>query len=78
MGIKPAVSAKIIRLNTEKKPAKPKDCPICKKPAIEGYFPFCSKRCGDIDLGNWLNGSYAIPSDENMAATDDFDDDSND
>lgn len=28
------------------------------------YRPFCSKRCADIDLGNWLNGSYAIPAEE--------------
>ncbi len=28
------------------------------------YKPFCSKRCADIDLGNWLNGSYAIPAEE--------------
>lgn len=38
-------------------------CPICKKELEETkYKPFCSKRCADIDLGNWLNGSYAIPT----------------
>ena len=37
-------------------------CPICSK-KIEGKFkPFCSKRCADLDLGKWLNGSYAIPA----------------
>ncbi len=36
-------------------------CPICRKPAIESYRPFCSKRCADVDLGRWLKGSYAIP-----------------
>ena len=37
------------------------DCPICGKPAVEGFRPFCSKRCADIDLGTWLKGGYAIP-----------------
>ncbi len=37
-------------------------CPICGgEPPIE-YRPFCSKRCADIDLGKWLNGSYSLPS----------------
>lgn len=39
-------------------------CPICKKPAHPRYRPFCSRRCADIDLGKWLTGAYAIPSDE--------------
>lgn len=39
----------------------PERCPICSKPAEDKYRPFCSKRCADIDLGRWLNGSYAIP-----------------
>jgi uncharacterized protein len=37
-------------------------CPICAKPRVERYKPFCSKRCADIDLGRWLKGAYAIPS----------------
>ena len=37
------------------------ECPICRKPAAEGFKPFCSKRCADIDLGRWLKGGYAIP-----------------
>lgn len=39
-------------------------CPICDKPATDQCRPFCSRRCADVDLGRWLNGSYAIPSDE--------------
>ncbi|MEM9147073.1 MAG: DNA gyrase inhibitor YacG [Pseudomonadota bacterium] len=39
-------------------------CPICGKPRDAVARPFCSKRCADIDLGRWLNGSYAIPSEE--------------
>ncbi len=37
-------------------------CPICKKDAKEKYRPFCSKRCADIDLGKWMTGQYAVPS----------------
>lgn len=37
-------------------------CPICEKEANAKYRPFCSKRCADVDLGKWLNGSYAIPA----------------
>lgn len=40
-------------------------CPICqKKTAVQSFRPFCSKRCADVDLGRWFNGSYAIPTDE--------------
>ncbi len=34
-------------------------CPICKKEVEDmKYRPFCSKRCADIDLGNWFNEKY--------------------
>lgn len=36
-------------------------CPICGKPTIERYRPFCSKRCADVDLQRWLTGSYSVP-----------------
>jgi endogenous inhibitor of DNA gyrase (YacG/DUF329 family) len=36
-------------------------CPICKKPAVQDYRPFCSRRCADVDLGRWFNESYAFP-----------------
>ena len=25
------------------------------------HFPFCSKRCRMVDLGQWMTGQYAIP-----------------
>lgn len=37
------------------------NCPICGKPCVVEYRPFCSKRCADVDLGRWLKGDYAIP-----------------
>ncbi|MDH5488602.1 MAG: DNA gyrase inhibitor YacG [Rhodospirillaceae bacterium] len=75
MSEKSADLAKIISFKGEKDLKKSKACPICKKPAVAGYSPFCSKRCADIDLGRWLNGNYAIPAEENAAIADDFDDD---
>jgi len=42
------------------------DCPICRKrirvPRRDDalFRPFCSYRCKMVDLGRWLDGSYAI------------------
>lgn len=41
---------------------KEKRCPICSKPAVTRFRPFCSKRCADVDLNRWLGGHYAIPA----------------
>ncbi|MBO6883300.1 MAG: DNA gyrase inhibitor YacG [Marivita sp.] len=39
-------------------------CPICGKETSPDSRPFCSKRCADVDLARWLNGNYAVPSDD--------------
>lgn len=37
-------------------------CARCRKQAVAAeYRPFCSKRCADADLGEWLKGGYVIP-----------------
>ena len=36
-------------------------CPICGKPAVDAFRPFCGKRCRDVDLNRWLSGVYAVP-----------------
>lgn len=40
-------------------------CPQCQK-EFEYYSsefrPFCGEQCRLIDLGQWLNGSYAVPA----------------
>lgn len=41
------------------KPTRP--CPICGKPSVQAFHPFCSARCADIDLNRWLSGAYVIP-----------------
>jgi endogenous inhibitor of DNA gyrase (YacG/DUF329 family) len=43
-------------------PGKP--CPLCGKPAVEKYKPFCCARCADVDLHRWLSGVYAVPVEE--------------
>lgn len=43
--------------------ASPKaKCPICRKPVVPDYRPFCSKRCADVDLQRWFTGAYAVPA----------------
>jgi len=49
-------------------------CPICRKPAVAAYRPFCSKHCADVDLGRWFSAAYAIPAVENDAAESDDED----
>jgi endogenous inhibitor of DNA gyrase (YacG/DUF329 family) len=42
-------------------------CPICDKPVVwkdNPFRPFCSERCKLLDLGAWVDGEYAVPSDE--------------
>lgn len=41
-----------------------KPCPICGRPSIIEMRPFCSKRCGDVDLSRWLGEVYRVPSTE--------------
>ena len=37
-------------------------CPICDGAPVAKFRPFCSGRCADVDLAKWLNGTYAVPS----------------
>lgn len=45
---------------------RPMTCPICNEelPAeVSGdspVFPFCSRRCKEIDLYRWMKGDYAV------------------
>ena len=50
-------------------PARP--CPICGKPSVQRFKPFCSSRCADIDLGRWLTDRYAIPTEEDETEDED-------
>jgi endogenous inhibitor of DNA gyrase (YacG/DUF329 family) len=39
-------------------------CPECGRPSARETYPFCSKRCKDLDLDRWLSGRYVIPATE--------------
>ncbi len=49
---------------------RPVKCPTCGKPTLftteNPSRPFCSERCKLIDLGDWADGKYAIPSKANV------------
>jgi endogenous inhibitor of DNA gyrase (YacG/DUF329 family) len=45
----------------KRKPRPHRACPICSNPAAEATYPFCSRRCSDLDLHRWLSDVYAIP-----------------
>lgn len=63
----------VIDLKAAQKPEKKaQKCPMCDKPSAETYKPFCSKRCADLDLGQWLGEGYRIPSDEVPGFDDSF------
>ena len=51
-------------------PAKGATCPICRKPSVARFAPFCSSRCKQIDLNRWLTGVYAVPGDGKPANED--------
>ena len=36
-------------------------CPICARPPVADLAPFCSARCRDRDLLQWLGDGYRIP-----------------
>ena len=38
-----------------------KKCPLCGKPQVADYAPFCSPGCKDRDLLKWLGDGYRIP-----------------
>ncbi|HEX7009827.1 MAG TPA: DNA gyrase inhibitor YacG [Phycisphaeraceae bacterium] len=46
----------------KRQPSSSRPCPICQTPVSQDgeYFPFCSQRCRQIDLGRWLTGKYVI------------------
>ena len=39
----------------------PRPCPTCGKASARKTYPFCSKRCADVDLNRWLSGQFVIP-----------------
>jgi len=58
---------------------KPVDCPNCGQASSRAAYPFCSKRCADVDLNRWFSGGYAIAAkQEDGDMGDDFEGDQKD
>ena len=51
--------------------ARTRRCPQCGAASDVRVRPFCSRRCRDLDLAQWLEGRYAIPVVEENGAEDD-------
>lgn len=48
---------------------RPVICPHCGQKALwdnNPFRPFCSERCRLIDLGQWVEGGYRIPSPDSL------------
>lgn len=56
---------------TQSTPSTRRKCPICGKPRDTELAPFCSKRCRDRDLLQWLDDGYALPGPAAPSATED-------
>ncbi|ACB95305.1 DNA gyrase inhibitor YacG [Beijerinckia indica] len=50
-----------------------RSCPICGKPQVQTFRPFCSKRCADVDLHRWLSGAYVVAGESNSQKPEDSD-----
>ncbi len=37
-------------------------CPLCGRPRVQRFRPFCSARCRDVDLAHWFGEAYAVPA----------------
>ena len=38
-------------------------CPICRRQAVKAgnkFWPLCSERCHQVDLGKWLGEEYRV------------------
>jgi endogenous inhibitor of DNA gyrase (YacG/DUF329 family) len=51
------------RPEAESTPKGPR-CPICGRPRVHRFRPFCSARCRNVDLARWFGEVYAVPAAE--------------
>ena len=58
------MTAKITSLESVRRPKSAATCPQCGGTAVKPHTPFCSRRCAQLDLGNWLNEEYRVPAHE--------------
>jgi endogenous inhibitor of DNA gyrase (YacG/DUF329 family) len=44
---------------------KPVKCPNCEAGSQRDTYPFCSRRCSEMDLHRWFSESYTMPATQN-------------
>lgn len=49
------------RKEAESTPQGPR-CPICGRPRVHRFRPFCSARCRNVDLARWFGEVYTVPA----------------
>jgi hypothetical protein len=42
--------------------SRSKPCPLCGKPPVPAFAPFCSDGCRARDLLQWLGEGYRMPA----------------
>lgn len=55
-------------------PLKKTKCAMCDRQATHEFRPFCSRRCANLDLGNWFSETYVIPGTEPLEPEEGFED----
>ena len=58
------MSAKITSIDDARSKKAASPCPQCGSASEKPNTPFCSRRCAQLDLGNWLNETYSVPAHE--------------
>ena len=48
-------------MSSAARPETRERCPLCRQPTEPKHRPFCSQRCSDRDLLNWLGDAYRVP-----------------
>jgi hypothetical protein len=48
-------------MSTDRPIRASRPCPLCGKPALHEFRPFCSRGCRDRDLNGWFDEDYRIP-----------------
>ena len=43
-------------------PRRTPRCPICGRPRVPEFRPFCSARCRNVDLSRWFGEVYTVPA----------------
>ncbi len=62
----------VVRMENVAPLRKPVKCPNCREMSSRQTYPFCSKRCADVDLNRWFSDSYVVPTNEAPESDDGF------